>query len=177
MREELLKESAEEALKNGPHRFIRPDDKIFYMDGFKDGYNLGLKAKINKTTISDAPALSEADEDYKISIAKEAWDAVNTCTPCHPESFVQGYIAGAEPREKRIADLEKGNAELKEALKGKRCNCMTYLNFKDLEDELDRADKLLQRVIEWSEWQGSGCPRFNDIKDDIKAFLEEVHHD
>jgi hypothetical protein len=57
MREELLKEYAEEALKNGPHRFIRPDDKIFYMDGFKDGYNLGLKSKINKTTISDAPAI------------------------------------------------------------------------------------------------------------------------
>lgn len=49
--------------------------------------------------------------------------------------------------------------------------------FKDLEDELDRANKLLQRVIEWSEWRGSGCPRFNDIKDDIKAFLEEAHHD
>lgn len=31
--------------------------------------------------------------------------------------------------------LEKENAELKEALKGKRCNCMTYLNFKDLEKE------------------------------------------
>ena len=35
----------------------------------------------------------------------------------------------------RIAELEKENAELKEALKGKVCNCMTYLNFKDLEKE------------------------------------------
>ena len=31
--------------------------------------------------------------------------------------------------------LRQENAELKEALKGKRCNCMTYFNFKDLEKE------------------------------------------
>jgi hypothetical protein len=55
-------------------------------------------------------------------IAKEAWDAVNTCTPYHPESFVQGYIAGAEPREKRIAELEEkiksleGNSSLHEGI-------------------------------------------------------------
>ena len=29
------------------------------------------------------------------------------------ESVIQAYIAGAEPREKRIAELEKENAELK----------------------------------------------------------------
>ena len=40
-------------------------------------------------------------------IAKEAWDAVNTCTPCHPESFVQGYIVGAESRDNQIADLKE----------------------------------------------------------------------
>lgn len=80
-----------------PYGYIRsPEDKIVFTDGFKEGYALGLKSKINKTTISDAPALPEADEDYKISIAKEAWDAVNTCTPYHPESFVQGYIAKAK---------------------------------------------------------------------------------
>ena len=80
--------------------------------------------------------------------------------------------------QKDIASLEAENKKLRDSLKSdKICTCSTYLNFKDLEDELDRADKLLQRVIEWSEWQGSGCPRFNDIKDDIKAFLEEAHHD
>ncbi len=87
--------------------------------------------------------------------------------------------------ENKIANLEKENTELeaenkklRDSLKSdKICTCSIYLNFKDLEAELDRADKLLQRVIEWSEWQGSGCPRFNDIKDDIKAFLEEAHHD
>ena len=32
-----------------------------------------------------------------------------------------GYIAGAEPREKRIVELEKENAELKEKLKPENC--------------------------------------------------------
>ena len=42
-----------------------------------------------------------------------------------------------------IADLEKENTELKETLKGKRCNCMTYLNFKDLEREIAELKKQL----------------------------------
>lgn len=52
MREELLKEYAEEALKNGPHRFIRPDDKIFYMDGFKDGYNQNMGMLVGTTHLA-----------------------------------------------------------------------------------------------------------------------------
>jgi hypothetical protein len=130
MREELLIECAEEALKNGPHRFIRPDDKVFYVDGFKDGYKLGLDAKINKTTISDAPALPEDDDDYKDSIAKEAWDAVNTCTPCHPESFIQGYIAGAGAKRDQIKIL------------GDRCNQL----LKDKGDLTDECKTLIKRV-------------------------------
>ena len=39
---------------------------------------------------------------------------------------------------------ERENSELKEALKGKRCNCMTYLNFKDLEKQLTKAKELLK---------------------------------
>ena len=87
MREELLKEYAEEALKNGPHRFIRPDDKIFYMDGFKDGYNLGLKAKINRTTISDAPALpapeTKCNECGKLCTPSEMTDDRRMCKDCY----------------------------------------------------------------------------------------------
>lgn len=131
MREELLKELAEDTLKNGPHRFIRPDDKIFYVDGFKDGYRLGLKAKINMTTISDAPALPEDEDDYKVSIAKEAWDAVNTCTPSHPESFVQGYIAGAGAKRDQIKIL------------GDRCNQL----LKDKGDLIDKVENLEAEVI------------------------------
>ena len=40
-------------------------------------------------------------------IIKEAQEQVNCCTPIYPESFIQGYLAGAEPREKQIAELEQ----------------------------------------------------------------------
>lgn len=40
-------------------------------------------------------------------LIEEAKEQVNYCTPYHPESFVQGYIAGTEPREKQIAELKK----------------------------------------------------------------------
>lgn len=46
----------------------------------------------------------------------------------------------------RIAELEKENAELKEALKGKVCNCMTYLNFKDLEKECAKAKVFIRSL-------------------------------
>ena len=40
-------------------------------------------------------------------LKKEAQEQVNYCTPIYPESFIQGYLAGAKPREKRIAELEQ----------------------------------------------------------------------
>lgn len=46
----------------------------------------------------------------------------------------------------RIAELEKENAELREALKGKVCNCMTYLNFKDLEKECAKAKVFIRSL-------------------------------
>ena len=36
-------------------------------------------------------------------LKKEAQEQVNYCTPLYPESFIQGYLAGAEPRENKIA--------------------------------------------------------------------------
>ena len=217
MREELLKEYAEEALKNGPHRFIRPDDKVFYIEGFKDGYNLGLKAKINKTTISDAPALPEDEDDYKDSIAKEAWDAVNTCTPYHPESFVQGYIAGAESKKKElrdmtgiashqqssnmqrhftIKDLESDKrrlqgtitqmskdfnyriTEMGNELERTRIGALNNLDgWRKSEAKLSKARAIIQRITEWADWQGPGCPKFENIKSDAEEFLKEVSHE
>ena len=57
-------------------------------------------------------------------ITKEAEKQVNYCTPYHVGSFIQGYVAGAESREKRIEELEAENEriktkyyELQEALK------------------------------------------------------------
>jgi len=39
-------------------------------------------------------------------IRQEAEESVNRCTPYHTGSFIQGYIAGAENREEKIADLK-----------------------------------------------------------------------
>ena len=93
-----------------------------------------------------------------------------------PQVVEQAYLASAEPREKRIAELEqkleqtekdladyqfnyptikelqKENAELKEELKGKRCNCMTYLNFKDLEKQLTKAKEIIHKTL----WKKQG---------------------
>lgn len=70
---------------------------------------------------------------------------------------------------KQVMKLEKENAELKEALKGKVCKCMTYFNFKDLEKELTKAKKLLQFV---SEYEDMTC--YADELEEIKQFLKEV---
>ena len=37
MREELLDKAAEESLQTRPYGYLRPEDKIVYKDGFKDG--------------------------------------------------------------------------------------------------------------------------------------------
>ena len=44
-------------------------------------------------------------------IVKEAQEQVNYCTPLYPECFIQGYLAGTEPRENKIADI-KANCDL-----------------------------------------------------------------
>ena len=57
---------------------------------------------------------------------KEAEERVNICTPYHTGSFIQGYIAGAEPRENKIADI-KANCDL--AIEGRD------IKIKELETE------------------------------------------
>ena len=54
----------------------------------------------------------------------------------------------------------KENTELKEALKGKRCNCMTYLNFKDLEKEnaeLKRENRRIKTCSNCDEYVIGRC--------------------
>ena len=78
-------------------------------------------------------------------IAKEAWDAVNTCTPYHPESFIQGYIAGAEPREKRIDELKAQIKVLEQNLEDTEiCENGLKNSIADLEDKLANADYQLE---------------------------------
>lgn len=47
----------------------------------------------------------------KEEIRQEAEERVNICTPYHTGSFIQGYIAGVESREEKIADI-KANCDL-----------------------------------------------------------------
>ena len=60
-------------------------------------------------------------------LKKEAQEQVNYCTPLYPESFIQGYLAGAEPRENKIADI-KANCDF--AIEGRD------IKIKELELEL-----------------------------------------
>lgn len=48
----------------------------------------------------------------KEEIRQEAEERVNICTPYHTGSFIQGYIAGAEPRENKIADNKEERNKL-----------------------------------------------------------------
>ena len=66
---------------------------------------------------------------------------------------------------KHIAELEKENAELKEALKGKRCNCMTYFNFKDLEKECDKAKEIIKKFLLWeNDWHDKTESKYELLK-------------
>lgn len=80
-------------------------------------------------------------------IIKEAQEQVNYCTPLHTKDFIHGYIAGAEPREKRIAELEK----------------------KD--DQLTEAKELLERWIDDRPYSRS---EMADLVSDTEQFLSEV---
>ena len=74
----------------------------------------------------------------------------------------------------KIADLESENAELKDALKGKRCNCMTYLNFKDLEKELTKAKEHINTLISCLiDWVQEGDKDYCHIAD-AEQFLKEI---
>ena len=74
----------------------------------------------------------------KEEIVKEAQEQVNYCTPLYPECFIQGYLAGAEPRENKIADI-KANCDL--AIEGRD------IKIKELELELTVEKDQLQEEI------------------------------
>lgn len=71
-------------------------------------------------------------------IRQEAEESVNRCTPYHTGSFIQGYIAGAENREEKIADI-KANCDL--TIEGRD------IKIKELELELTVEKDQLQEEI------------------------------
>ena len=83
------------------------------------------------------------------------------------EEFINGIIA------EETKELQKENAELKEALKGKRCSCMTYLNFKDLEKQLTNAKEIIREFMKYeiNEYDGSLEIHFEELKKQAEQFL------
>jgi hypothetical protein len=65
-------------------------------------------------------------------LKKEAQEQVNYCTPLYPECFIQGYLAGAEPRENKIADI-KANCDL--AIEGRD------IKIKELEQQIEKMKR------------------------------------
>jgi len=96
--------------------------------------------------------------------------------------FEKGYLAGVKPREKRIAELEKENAELK-GLKDVatliRANNDTVITLMQLNNmlvsksqQLSKAKEIIREFVEWATWQGnSKCPSFKSIQDKAEQFL------
>lgn len=81
-------------------------------------------------------------------IINEAQERVNCCTPLYPECFIQGYIASAKPREKRIADLEKENEQLRN--NGFTVSAMTEQQLKvaiEKGEQLEKENNKLLDVI------------------------------
>ena len=68
-------------------------------------------------------------------IRQEAEERVNICTPYHTGSFIQGYIAGAESRENKIADI-KANCDI--AIEGRD------VKIKELEQQIERAVDIIR---------------------------------
>lgn len=100
--------------------------------------------------------------------------------------------------EKRIADLEKENANLK-ALRKYELNVakleienlekenaelkgqveMSYKVHNDnldyshhIEEQLAEAKKIIGEFVEWANWQGSKCPSFKSIQNKAEQFLK-----
>lgn len=78
------------------------------------------------------------------------------CSVCEKrtciDSVKQAYLAGAEPREKQIAELEKENADLKNKLEHRNCldcsNHSSKLRMRNLDLEKENAElngKLLEQ--------------------------------
>lgn len=94
----------------------------------------------------------------KEEIRQEAEERVNICTPYHTGSFIQGYIAGAEPRENKIADI-KANFDL--AIEGRD------IKIKELEKENERLKGDLEL------WESGGCRATNLFECGVVKELKE----
>ena len=86
-------------------------------------------------------------------LRKEATMTVEwECTPLIDRPlFVHAYITGAEPREKRIAELEKENAELKEQClilaDCNTCNSTCKTENIEMKKQLTKAKEIIKEML------------------------------
>lgn len=97
----------------------------------------------------------------KEEITKEAQKQVNYYTPLYPENFIQGYVAGAEPREKQIELL------------GERCNQLLR-DKGNLTDQLTKAKELLQHFISMDLFQIAENDQDYNAIEQAEQFIKEI---
>lgn len=108
-------------------------------------------------------------------LMNEAEDYARESTPieshvpylCARSRVKQAYLAGAEPREKKIKELEKENAKLKDNFKIAKDNEYEYSSL------LTRAKELIKNIIRVT-W-GEGWSYSLDWKVKAEQFLKEVN--
>ena len=114
-------------------------------------------------------------------LRKEATMTVEwECTPMIDRPlFVHAYITGAEPREKRIAELEKENAELKEQClilaDCNTCNSTCKTENIEMKKQLTKAKEIIEKLYSHI-FQGMCFMGINDYsiqKAEAEQFLKE----
>ena len=102
--------------------------------------------------------------------------------PLKQEIFKQAYLAGAEPREKRIAELEKENAELKDyrltTLAKQQTDMSKYaLNLEHklswYDDQLTKAKELLERFLGLGNLWDLDCKDYFPLRKEAEQFIKD----
>ena len=96
--------------------------------------------------------------------------------------FVHTYITGAEPREKRIAELEKENAELKEQClilaDCNTCNSTCKTENIEMKKQLTKAKEIIEKLYSHI-FQGMcfmGINDYNVHKAEVEQYISEVEN-
>lgn len=116
-------------------------------------------------------------EELKQEAEEKAKKRVNgfKCQENCEKSYVMGALDFAEPRERKIADLEqeKASLELKlEALEDET----PWEDIKDKSEvigQLTKAKELLKMVLDWQCRCGNGHPTWQEVCAKIEQFLSE----
>ena len=103
----------------------------------------------------------------------------NQCAKCDLVLPVEEIISAYEKCITVLSEyeeLKKENTDLKKALKGKKCNCMIYLNFKDLEKELTKSKKYIRELLDFikAKENGDGRTPTPYFYEEYEKFLKEI---